>query len=142
MRPRNVLEYALWAYGEAQAAILEPPDRLHAKHYPPGEDPGHKGHDAIIGPPFTKAFQRYLDGQRPAAPIRRALRRMHSRDRVQSPEYRICHAIVEAGQPADHVQTIMRCGDVVMLRALGLLYDLTQMEIAGEALRSGEKSVA
>ncbi len=128
MQPRTLNALAYWAAAEAAEAVLEPPARLHAKHYPEGEAPEHVKESVIIGPPFTKAFGRYLDGDRPLTPIRRALRRMRSRDHIQSPEYRICHAIVEDGQPVEHVRSVLGCADHVLVRALVTLYDLTQIE--------------
>lgn len=142
-KPRTLDDLWLWAHLESswtKATAAEPPDRLHvSKSYPPDSSPprrGKSGAQVVGAPPFTRAFERYLEGVRPMTAVRRALDQMRARgkDAPQSLEYRICFAVVENGLGVDHVRTIERAPaaffNASAMRGLGLLWDLTQMLVS------------
>lgn len=139
-----------WAYQEGRDAAPAMPDRLHVRDWPadkPDKDgritghPGRwarRGRPTTIGaPPFAPAFVRYLDGQRRWTPIRQALYEMRSRDKVQSLEYLVVHAIVEGGyETLTQVAAVLRVREDLIrpaaMRGLNLLWDLTERAIANE----------
>lgn len=133
-----------WAYLEGKEAALEAPDKIHAKHPYPEKDSDlpdtvldikrsevqNTRPAIIVGPPFTRAFVRYLDGARAMTPIRRALIDLKPKGRP-SLEFRILWAIVEGGHPTlDSVAAIERASAERLrpaaYRALSLLWDKTQ----------------
>ena len=110
MKPQTLGSLWAWAYQEGRDAAPPIPDHLHVRDWPAnkpdkdGKITGHPGRWAarhrpptIGAPPFAPAFVRYLDGQRRWTPIRQALFEMRSRDKAQSLEYLVTHAIVEGG---------------------------------------------
>jgi hypothetical protein len=147
---RSLEELASWAYHAGQDSEVEPPLAIHAKFYPPDDQPArerdpktgerlHRPHAEIIGgKPFTRAFVRYIDDDhRAMTPIRRALRRMKSpNERDLSMEFRICWAIVECGHLYANLSSVFRAGESYLRpaagRGLALLYELTQREKANE----------
>lgn len=137
-RPRSLEELALWALTQGAEAVLEPPTQLHVKHMPKGADPGHGIHGVIRGKPFAPAFLRYLDNQKPKTPIRRALAKMRTpgKKSPQSLEYRICFGLVESGHDLESMRVILRCSEQYLrasaARGLDVLWNLTQLELAGE----------
>ncbi len=70
--------------------------------------------DTARGLPFSKAFEKYLDGAPINTPARQALERMRSHQRRQSDEYRIAHALIIQGD----TQTTQRYPSQVVRRAL------------------------
>jgi len=82
---------------------------------------------AVVGPPFTRAFERYLDHGKALTYIRRAMLDMRPRKRQPwSLELRILWAIVENGEnDPELLRAKMRCSPAVFystaLRALQYL---------------------
>ena len=137
-----------WAYEHGQDAALNPSDIV-ALH---GSAPTPENRDElpfsldiqrrgiqksasgmIVGRPFTRRFERYLDGQKPMTPIRRAL--LELKPRKKEPwtlEIRILWAVVENGYafPED-VRTMLRCSESVFeeaaMRALVHLQRKTEL---------------
>lgn len=155
MRPQTLRELWAWAYREGREAALPPPARLHARYpYPESDaDLPERLRDirrrlvqrlrpaAIVGPPFSRAFARYLDGGRAMTPIRRALLDMVSRrPRSRTIGEHAAWAAVEGGHedPAD-VRAILGCSWRAFREeassALAYLWDKTQAEIALEPKR-------
>lgn len=160
MRPRSLPDLWQWALDESFGSKATPPERLHTRAFPPGTDPDEakntdehkrthdvkgrrlsKRRDQIIGgPPYTRRFERYLESALPRAPIHRAMDKMRSPGKrsVQSMEYRVVWAIVEGRYPdAGMLSWTLRAREdfvrAAAVRGLGLLWDLVQIEIAGEA---------
>lgn len=148
--PRTLFELWLWGHTEWLNSQLEPPDRLHAKHPYPERDKDipeslsairRRGTaktipNAIIGRPFTRAFIRYLDDVRPMTPARRALKSLYARsERAQTPEYRVCFAVVEAGHDLSSAIAIAGVNDEIAERALRFLWHKTQREVSIEEAR-------
>lgn len=157
MNQMPLAELWQWALDESWSTRPTPPSQLHTRAFPPGTDPDEarntkeyrnthdlkgrrlsKRRDQIIGgPPFSRPFQKYLAAAVPEAPIHRALRKMRvpgSRT-PQSLEFRVCWAIVEGRYPdAGILSWTMRAREDLIrtaaIRGLGLLFDLTQREIA------------
>ena len=109
-----------WALNEHSLQRREPPVRLHSagnRDY----DPKTMDRDAARGLPFSKAFEKYLDGAPINTPARQALEKMHVRSRHQSPEYTVCHRLIVQGDQS--VTTVYP--SVVVHRALSALKELT-----------------
>lgn len=104
----ELMDLWYWAWQRGQDAALEPPTRLHAAHPTPdspkdrplslhrigGRRRKHRS-AVIVGRPFTREFERYLDNVRPMTPIRRALFAL--RRRPMPLAFKIVWAIVEGG---------------------------------------------
>lgn len=139
-KPKTLNDMAYWAQEEAQSSELQPPLRLHAHDYAKDDHPGRTrtlpgSNQIIVGPPYTEAFRKYLDGQKPNTPIRRALWKMRAAGRQpQSFEFRICFAIVEGGYGLGELEDLFRCSrtylDAAARRGLDLLYSLSELEKA------------
>lgn len=149
-KPGSVGLLWAWAYAEGRDASPFPPSKLHVRDWPaakPDKDgritghPGRwarRGRPSTIGaPPFAPPFVRYLDSQRRWTPIRQALNEMRSKDKVQSLEYLVVHAIVEGGyETLTQVAVVLRAREdtvrAAAQRGLSLLFDLCEQAIANE----------
>ncbi len=81
---------------EHEKQKVQPPTRLHSQGNR-DDDPDTVSRDTIRGLPFSRSFERYLDGQSVRTPARRALDKMHSHSRKQSEEYLVAHALIVRG---------------------------------------------
>lgn len=125
-----------WLWHEGRLADLEAPQALHARHPTPedrselplntwiGRRETQKARAGIIvGRPFTRQFERYLDGQRAMTPARRALFRLNPPKNARKPfEYRVVWAVFEGGHgSAEAVAALLRCEVAAVERAISLL---------------------
>ena len=154
--PRTLFELWMWGHDEWLNSQNEPPIQLHAKHPLPERDDlpktlfdfrrrktQHPIRSLITGRPFNRAFIRYLDNVRPMTAARIALRSMRSRDRAQSPEYRLCLAVVEAGHGIDEAMAVAGVNERIAEDALRYLWAKTQHEVSiADARRKQPSQVA
>lgn len=137
-----------WAYEEWQKSQVEIPTQLHTRYPTPERDDlpqtifafrrrrtQRPVRSLIVGRPFARPFLRYLDNQRPMTAARRALRGMRSRDRAQSPQYRMCFAVVEAGHGLEEAMAVSGVDRATAEQALRYLWAKTQHEVSIEDAR-------
>lgn len=152
-KPQGVHGLVAWVVEEAELARKSPPIQLHVRNPHPDKDalpvsaraigPRRKDNSPktqlIGGRPFSRPFERYLEGKPEWTPIRRAMRRMFEGGRAgrASLEYRVCWALVEGGYTdLGLLREFLRCSDDTMTQALrdGLdrLWDFTLSEVESD----------
>lgn len=121
-----------WCWRRGRDAALEPPVRLHGA-YPTADDPkdrptsllslgerrGKPRSAVIVGRPFTRAFERYLDGQKPMTSVRAALMAMKPpKPRPMSLSVLIVWNIVENGYSSpEMLRGVLGCREEVFVSA-------------------------
>lgn len=115
----SVQRLVSWALAEHEKLRIAPPTRLHSQGNREDEAVT-VSRETIRGLPFSKSFERYLDGATVRTPARRALEKMHAHSRKQSEEYRIAHALIVRGD----FSAIAGFHPSVVLRSLSTLRTL------------------
>lgn len=110
-----------WALDEHSRQKREAPARLHSQGNHDDEAVT-VSRETIRGLPFSRPFERYLDGHGIRTPARRALEKMHSHSKHQSDEYLVAHALIVRGDAS----VADRLHPSVVLRSLSTLRTLSE----------------